>query len=94
MIPKSKGRRSPGNASTRPPEPSFVHQRRPLRRRFGWPLCTIGGIVFLLGNIGARTGIVFLPFDPHHVIAQFGGGLLLIVGLLWATSSQDGRRKR
>lgn len=93
-MPKSKGHQSPGNASTRPPEPPSVHQRRSLRRRLGWPLCAIGGILFLLGNIGARTGIVFLPFDPHHVIAQFGGGLLLIVGLLWATGSQDRRRKR
>ena len=93
-MPKSKGRRSPRSASTRPQEPPSVHQRRPLRRRLGWPLCAIGGILFLLGNIGARTGIIFLPSDPHHVIAQFGGGLLLIVGLLWATGSQDRRRKR
>ena len=93
-MPKSKGRRSPGSASARQPKPSSVHQRRPLRQRLGWPLCATGGILFLLGNIGARTGIVFLPFDPHHVIAQFGGGLLLIVGLLWATGSQDRRRRR
>jgi hypothetical protein len=65
-----------------------------LRRRLGWPLCAIGGVLFLLGNIGARTGFVFLPFDPHHVIAQFGGGLLMIIGLLWATGSQDRGRKR
>jgi len=56
-------------------------------------LWAIGGILFLLGNIGARTGIVFLSFDPHHVTAHFGGALLLIIGLLWATGSQD-RRKR
>jgi hypothetical protein len=48
----------------------------------------------LLGNIGARTGIVFLPFDPHHVIGQFGGAILGIVGLIWATGSEDRRRKR
>jgi hypothetical protein len=30
-------------------------------------------VLFLLGNIGARSGIVLLPFDRHHVIAQFGG---------------------
>ncbi len=41
--------------------------------------------MFLAGNIGARTGIVILPFDPHHVIAQFGGALLAIVGLMIAT---------
>jgi hypothetical protein len=93
-MPKSRGRRSGGDASTRRPEPESVRKRRSLRRRLGWPLCAIGGVLFLLGNIGARTGIVFLPFDPHHVIAQFGGGLLLIIGLLWATGSQDRRRKR
>jgi len=93
-MPKSRGRRSAGNASTRRPEPPSVGERRSLRRRFGWPLCAIGGVLFLLGTIGARTGIVFLPFDPHHVIAQFGGALLLIIGLLWATGSQDRRRKR
>lgn len=32
--------------------------------------------MFLLANIGARTGIVFLPFDQHDVIAQFGGASL------------------
>jgi hypothetical protein len=50
--------------------------------------------MLLLANIGARTGIVFLPFDQHHVIAQFGGAVLGIIGLLWATGSQGIRRKR
>jgi hypothetical protein len=59
-----------------------------------WPLCAIGGVLFLLGNIGARTGIVFLPFDPHHVIGQFGGAILGIIGLIWATGSEDRRSKR
>jgi hypothetical protein len=48
----------------------------------------------LLGNIGARTGIVFLPFDQHHVITQLGKALPGIIGLLWATGSQGIRRKR
>ena len=93
-MPKSRGRRSGGDASPRRPEPGSVRKRRSLRRRLGWPLCAIGGVLFLLGNIGARTGIVFLPFDPHHVIAQFGGGLLAIIGLIWATGSQDRRREK
>ncbi len=46
----------------------------------------VGGLLlFLLGNAGARTGIVFLPFDPHHVFAQIGGVLVGILGLVWAT---------
>jgi hypothetical protein len=50
-------------------------------------------VLFLLGNIGARSGIVFLPFDRHHVITQFGGALIGIIGLLWATGSKKGRGK-
>ena len=43
----------------------------------------IGGIVlFLIGSIGARTGIVLLPFDPHHILEQFGGAALVLVGLM------------
>jgi hypothetical protein len=48
-------------------------------------MVAIGGVLFLIGNIGARTGVVALPFDPHHIIAQFGGGLVAIVGLMVAT---------
>lgn len=92
-MPKSRGRRSARGAPAHRPQPASVRPRRSLRRRLGWPLCAIGGVLFLLGNIGARTGIVFLPFDPHHVIAQFGGALLGILGLIWATGSQGGRRK-
>jgi hypothetical protein len=47
-------------------------------------------MLFLAGNIGARTGLTILPFDPHHVIAQFGGALAAIVGLLIATGEPLG----
>lgn len=43
-----------------------------------------GGVLFVLGNIGARTGWVLFPFDSHHVISQFGGIALLIVGVALA----------
>lgn len=56
-----------------------------MRRRVGWPMAVGGLLLFLLGNAGARTGIVFLPFDPHHVFAQIGGVLVGILGLVWAT---------
>jgi hypothetical protein len=46
----------------------------------------VGLAVFLTGNIGARTGIVILPFDPHHVIGQIGGAIIGITGLSIATS--------
>jgi hypothetical protein len=55
------------------------------RTRVGWPLAIAGLLMFLLGNIGARTGIVFLSFDRHHVFEQIGGALLGILGLVWAT---------
>ncbi|MGH2658316.1 MAG: hypothetical protein ACRDHS_01320 [Actinomycetota bacterium] len=67
---------------------SPVPQKRsaaPWRKRLGWPLVAIGAVLFLLGNIGARTGIVFLPFDPHHVFEQFGGAAIAVIGLIWAT---------
>ncbi len=31
------------------------------------------------------TGIEVLPFDRHHVISQWGGGALAMVGMIWAT---------
>jgi hypothetical protein len=92
-MPKSRGRKThPRSPSERPAQP--VRPAPPVRpglrasrwrKRIGWPLCAVGGVLFLLGNIGARTSIAFLPFDPHHVFEQFGGGLIGILGLLWAT---------
>ncbi len=38
-------------------------------------------MLFITGNIGARAGVLMLPFDPHHLIGQFGGAILLVVGL-------------
>lgn len=92
-MPKSRGRKTHARSSSARPAQIVrpVPPVRPTRlasrwrRRIGWPLCALGGVLFLLGNIGARTGIVFLPFDPHHVFEQFGGGLIGIFGLLWAT---------
>lgn len=93
-MPKSRSRRKPGGRpSYQQRSQQQVHpvsarkDRTPSiwRRRIGWPLCFGGLALFLAGNIGARTGIVILPFDPHHVIAQFGGGVLAGAGLLIAT---------
>ncbi len=54
-------------------------------KRFWWAVAIAGVVLFVGGNIGARTGIAFLPFDPHHVYAQFGGAALALIGLLRAT---------
>ncbi|MGH2376544.1 MAG: hypothetical protein ACRDIC_24180 [bacterium] len=52
----------------------------------------IGLIGFIGGNIGARTGLTFFPFDPHHVATQLGGGVLAILGLGLATAGEGRRR--
>lgn len=41
----------------------------------------IGAVLLVLGQIGARTGIVALPGDQHHLITQLLGGALLLWGL-------------
>jgi len=82
-MPVSKRRRRPSHR--RAVAPPQKRARAPWRKRLGWPLVAVGAVMFLLGNIGARTSLTFLPFDPHHVFAQFGGAVVLIVGLIWAT---------
>ncbi|MGH8925594.1 MAG: hypothetical protein ACRDWA_13305 [Acidimicrobiia bacterium] len=47
-------------------------------------LAIIGGVLFIVGNIGARTGWVLLPFDRHHLLTQFGGAALAVLGLVLA----------
>lgn len=88
-MPKSKSRRkrtkkaASGPAQAHPQEET-VRRRRAWRKQIGWPLAIVGAVLFIGGNIGARTGITFLPFDPHHVYAQFGGAVVGMVGLMWA----------
>ncbi len=90
-MPKSKSRtkrRSRRRAeSGRRTEPQPRTPVEPLlRKRIGWPLAIAGLVLFLIGNIGARTGLVFVPFDPHHLWTQWGGAILGIAGVLLATS--------
>jgi hypothetical protein len=54
------------------------------RSRLAWGLAIVGTVLFVVGNIGARAGFAVLPFDPHHVYAQFGGAGLAIIGVMWA----------
>ena len=44
-------------------------------------MVVVGGVLFVLGHIGARTGRVTPPFDHHHFYAQFGGAALLLIGV-------------
>ena len=41
----------------------------------------IGAALLLIGQIGARTGIITLPGDPHHLTTQLIGAALLLWGL-------------
>jgi hypothetical protein len=63
-------------------------KNRTVRAWVGWSMVAVGGASFLIGNIGARTGVIALPFDPHHVITQFGGGLIAVIGLSIATGGK------
>lgn len=68
----------------RRPDPG-AKAARTWRKRIGWGLAILGALLFITGNLGARLGVVVLPFDPHHVMGQFGGGLLAIIGVSVAT---------
>ncbi len=89
-MPKSKpsrrrARSAHGQIRREEAAPPTRKRSRRLQTRVGWSLAIAGGILFLLGNIGARTGIVFLPFDPHHVFGQVGGAIIGLIGILVAT---------
>ena len=85
-MPRSRSFSRRRRQRPRPTPPQPVRSRRIWRKRIGWTLAIVGGILFLAGNIGARTGIVILPFDPHHVYTQFGGAAVGMIGISVATS--------
>ncbi len=86
-MPASKPRRKRARrAATQPAEPDRRAKRRS-RKAIGWGMFVVGLVLFLMGQIGARAGIVFLPFDRHHVIEQFGGGILAAIGLILGPGS-------
>lgn len=41
----------------------------------------IGLLLLVLGQVGARTGVMLFSFDQHHLITQLVGALLLLWGL-------------
>ncbi len=77
-------------AVRRPPTQRYASSRNrrkapPTRTsKAGRVLAIIGGVLFIVGNIGARTGWVLLPFDRHHLLTQFGGAALAVLGLVLA----------
>ena len=40
-----------------------------------------GVLLLIVGQLGARSGMIWLPFDPHHMFTQLGGVALLLFGL-------------
>jgi hypothetical protein len=56
------------------------------RKRLGWPLCALGVALFLATYVANFAGVVLLPFDMHHFVGQIGGGVLALIGLIWAVS--------
>jgi hypothetical protein len=85
-VSKRSPRRRKAQRQAPPPSAPARRPRSPWAKRLGWPLVAIGGILFIMGQVGARTGIVFLLFDQHHIFEQFGGALIAIYGLIRATS--------
>ena len=72
------------NADT--PTAGVPGRRTPPRRgRLGRALTAglmfFGAALFVLGRIGASTGSVTVSFDPHHILSQIVGLLLLLAGL-------------
>lgn len=87
-MPRSKIRREVRDkrASSAQREQDRMLRRRDAdwRKRFGWTTVAVGAALFIVGSVGARTGVVVLPFDPHHIFSQVGGAALAIIGLTWA----------
>lgn len=87
-MPKSKGRRKPHTTRHEDEEAQLTGPRVDWRKRIGWPVCFLGLLTFLGGYIGAITGLTFLPFEPHHMLTQLGGGVIAATGLAWATRGE------
>ena len=70
-----------------PPVP-IIQPRRPWWSRLAWPVAILGIIVFVVGWVGAKSGVIAIPFDPHHVLSQFVGFGLVFVGVRLGSGRQ------
>jgi len=67
----------------RPPErrvATDVARRRRDRTLFA-VATPIGALLVIAGQVGARTGWISIPGDPHHYITQIAGVVVLLFGL-------------
>ena len=62
---------------------SRLQSGRSWRQRLSVPLAVSGGVLFVLGYLGATMGFDVLPFDRHHVFTQVGGIAVGLLGLSW-----------
>lgn len=65
-----------------PVRPERRRRDRSARERIGWTLAVAGALLFVVTNIGARTGLAVLPFDPHHFIGQALGAAFGLLGMI------------
>ena len=72
------------------PQPVKVRLRRTPQPRtvVGLVVVFVGLALFLAANIGATTGLVKIPGDPHHARGQFVGMTLIFVGIGVASRSK------
>ena len=60
-------------------------------------MANFGLVVFVVGWIGAQTGVIAVPGDRHHVLSQFAGlGLVMVVSAsaVGDATNVDCRRSR
>ncbi|MGH8913074.1 MAG: hypothetical protein ACRDZM_00980 [Acidimicrobiia bacterium] len=82
---KPKPKTRPAPQSSEPPARRLTRsETRSRTATVGRVLAVVGGVLFVLGNIGARAGWVLFPFDTHHVFSQYGGAVLALVGVALA----------
>ena len=57
--------------------------------RLAWPVAIVGLFVFVIGWVGAQTGAIAIPFDPHPARSQFVGFGLMFLGLRLGSGRHD-----
>ena len=71
-----------------PPTP-IAQPNPPWWSRLAWPVAILGLIVFVIGWVGAKSGAIAIPFDPHHALSQLVGFGLVFVGIRLGGGRRD-----
>jgi cell division protein CrgA len=87
---KVRTRQRPASHRDRAPAPVHTSKRSSRRprwwKRLWWGVAIFGLVLFVFGNLTARMDVAVLSFDPHHVVVQFGGAIIAVVGTLVASA--------